>query len=66
MPFADRSYSESGRNAIVEVHLASKDYGCRPSDLLMGDSFALLLDLIVNRTGRKWEYEEHEKARQKY
>ena len=50
---------------MLEIRQMGKDYGQRPSDFIRGDNFTLSLDLIISRTGWKWEHEQHEKAKQK-
>lgn len=43
----------------------SKDYSCRPSQLLKGDPFDLSLDLIVSRVGWEFDYEQYQQAKNK-
>lgn len=43
------------RNEVVELHLAAKAYGRRPSELLNGSVHDLNLDLSVFRIGNKAE-----------
>lgn len=65
MPFVDRSYSESGRNAIVEVSAVAEKYGLDPVDLMLEDPFRSQLRLIIARTHWQYVAEEREKNKAK-
>ena len=50
---------------MLNAHFLCKDYGGRPSDDLLGDSFEFSLNTFVRRVGVAYENEQYEERKRK-
>ena len=54
---------EGLKNQVLNAHFMCKEYGSRPTDDLLGDSFEFALNNFVRHVGTQYENEEAEKRK---